>query len=142
MALWSPTTHDLLELGPGAEAQLSPDALWLAYLSQDGLIVQRFPKPTKRVLITGYGSSQPRWSRDGRQLFYITSDKKLMAVDFDSTTGKAGVSRVVSQTRIIASGFTGLQYDVAPDGRFLVNSLKGDAAPLTVMTGWTARLQR
>ena len=58
------------------------------------------------------------------------------------TTAKAGVSRVVSQTRIIASGFTGLQYDVAPDGRFLVNSLKGDAAPLTLMTGWTARLQR
>jgi len=142
MALWSPTTHDLLELGPGAEAQLSPDAEWMAYLSQDGLIVQRFPKPTKRVLITGYGSSQPRWSRNGRQLFYITSDKKLMAVDFDSATAKASVSQVVSQTRIIASGFTGFQYDVAPDGRFLVNSLISDAAPLTVMTGWTARLHR
>jgi DNA-binding winged-HTH domains len=141
MALWSPTTHDLLELGPGAEPQLSPDAKWVAYASQDGLIVQRFPKPTKRVQITGYNSSQPRWSRNGRQLFYITSEKKLMAVDFDSATAKASVPRVVFQTRIVASAFTGLQYDVAPDGRFLVNSLMNDAAPLTVMTGWTARLQ-
>jgi Tol biopolymer transport system component len=141
MALWSPTTNDPLELGPGAEPQLSPDAKWVAYASQDGLIVQRFPKPTKRVQITGYNSSQPRWSRNGRQLFYITSEKKLMAVDFDSATAKASVPRVVFQTRIVASAFTGLQYDVAPDGRFLVNSLMNDAAPLTVMTGWTARLQ-
>jgi Tol biopolymer transport system component len=84
------------------------------------------------VQIAGYGSSQPRWSRNGHQLFYITSDKKLMAVDFDSTTAKVSTSRVVSQTRIIASAFTGFQYDVAPDGRFLVNTLNSDAAPLDV----------
>ena len=141
MASWSPT-HDLAELGPGAEPQLSPDAKWMAYASQDGLIVQQFPKPTKRVQITGYNSSQPRWSRNGRQLFYITSEKKLMAVDFDSGSGNVSAPRVVTQTRIIASDFTGLQYDVSPDGRFLVNSFVNDAAPMTVMTGWTARLQR
>jgi hypothetical protein len=129
-------------MGPGAEAQLSPDATWMAYIAQDGLVVQRFPEPKKRVQITDYGSSQPRWSRNGRQLFYIASDKKLMAVDFDSETAKVSASRVVSQTRIIASALTGFQYDVAPDGRFLVNTLTSDAAPLTLMTGWTARLQR
>jgi hypothetical protein len=129
-------------LGPGAEAQLSPDANWMAFSSQDGLVVQGFPKPTKRVQIASYDSSQPRWSRTGNQLFYITSDKKLMAVDFDSATAKVSASRLVSQTRIIASSFTGFQYDVAPDGRFLVNTLTSDTAPLTLMTGWTARLQR
>ena len=92
--------------------------------------------------IASYDSSQPRWSRNGHQLFYITSDKKLMAVDFDSATAKVSASRLVSQTRIIASSFTGFQYDVAPDGRFLVNTFTSDAAPLTLMTGWTARLQR
>lgn len=142
LALWSPTTHDLFGLGPGAEAQLSPDANWMAFISQDGLAVQRFPKPTKRVQIAGYGSSQPRWSRNGHHLFYITSDKKLMAVDFDSATARVSASRVVSQTRIVASAFTGFQYDVGPDGRFLVNTLTSGAAPLTLMTGWTARLQR
>jgi DNA-binding winged helix-turn-helix (wHTH) protein/Tol biopolymer transport system component len=142
LALWSPATHDLLELGPGAEAQLSPDGNWMAFLSQDGLAVQHFSKPAKRVQVAGYGSSQPRWSRNGRQLFYITSEKKLMAVDFDSTTAKVSAARMVSQTRIIASAFTGFQYDVAPDGRFLINTLTRDAAPLTVMTGWTGRLKR
>jgi hypothetical protein len=77
LALWSPTTHDPWNMGPGGEAQLSPDATWMAYIAKDGLVVQRFPEPTKRVQITGYGSSQPQWSRDGRQLFYITSDEKL-----------------------------------------------------------------
>ena len=142
LALWSRTTRDPLELGPGAEAQLSPDGNWMAFLSQDGLVVQGFPKPTKRVQIASYGSSQPRWSRNGHQLFYITSDKKLMVVDFDSATAKVSASRLVSQTRIIATAFTGFQYDVAPDGRFLLNTLTSDTAPLTLMTGWTARLQR
>jgi DNA-binding winged helix-turn-helix (wHTH) protein/Tol biopolymer transport system component len=142
LALWSLSTHDPLELGPGAEAQLSPDANWMAFLSQDGLAVQRFPKPTKRVQIAGYGATQPRWSRNGHHLFYITSDKKLMAVDFDSATARVSAPRLVSQTRIIASSFTGFQYDVAPDGRFLVNTLTSEAAPLTLMTGWTERLRR
>lgn len=142
MALSSPTLHEPLELGPGAEPQLSPNAKWIAYSSQDGLIVQQFPNLTKRVQIAGYDSSQPRWSRNSRQLFYIATDKKLMAVDFDSATGRASVPRVASQTRIIASSFTGLQYDVSPDGRFLVNSFVNDSAPLTVMTGWSARLKR
>jgi eukaryotic-like serine/threonine-protein kinase len=142
LALWSRMTHEPLELGPGAEAQLSPDAKWMAFSSQDGLVVQGFPKPTKRVQIASYDSSQPRWSRTGNQLFYITSDKKLMAVDFASATAKVSASHLVSQTRIIASSFTGFQYDVAPDGRFLVNTLTSDTAPLTLMTGWTARLQR
>ena len=141
LALWSRATHELLELGPGAEAQLSPDANWMAFVAQDGLAVQRFPKPTKRMQVAGNGSTQPRWSRDGHQLFYITADKKLMEVDFDSATAKLSAARVVSQTRIIASAFAGLQYDVAPDGRFLVNTFTSDAAPMTLMTGWTARLQ-
>ena|ERR1043166_10321557 len=65
-----------------------------------------------------------------------------MVVDFDSATAKVSTSRLVAQTRIVASTFTGFQYDIAPDGRFLINTLTKDAAPLTVMTGWTARLQR
>jgi DNA-binding winged helix-turn-helix (wHTH) protein/Tol biopolymer transport system component len=142
LALWARMTHELLELGPGAEAQLSPDANWMAFSSQDGLVVHGFPKPTKRVQIASYDASQPRWSRSGHQLFYITSDKKLMVVDFDSATAKVSASRLVAQTRIIASTFTGFQYDVAPDGRFLINALTKDAAPLTLMTGWAARLQR
>jgi hypothetical protein len=114
----------------------------MAHITRDGLVVQQFPEPSQRVQITGYGGNQPRWSRDGRQLFYISAHKKLMAVDFDSLKTTVSAPRVLAQTRIIASALTGYQYDVAPDGRFLVNSLSSDAALLTLMTGWIDCLRR
>lgn len=142
LALSSPVTHEVTELGPGAEGQLSPDAAWLAYVAREGLVVQRFSDPASRVILAGDGAAQPRWSHDGRQLFYIRADKKLMAVDFDPVKGTARVPRVVAQTRIIGAALIGFQYDVARDGRFVVNTLTNDAAPLTLMSGWTSMLKR
>jgi Tol biopolymer transport system component len=141
LALSSLTTSEPSDLGPGAEGQLSPDTKWIAYIAPDGLVIRRFPESGQRVQVTGYGASQPRWSRNGRLLFYISADKKLMVVDFDPAKTSVSATRVLAQTRIIASALTGFQYDVAPDGRFLVNSLNSDAAPLTLMTGWTDRLR-
>jgi eukaryotic-like serine/threonine-protein kinase len=139
LALSSLTATEPSDMGPGAEGQLSPDRMWIAY-ALDGLVIRRFPELGQRVQVTSYGASQPRWSRDGRRLFYISTDKKLMVVDFDPSKAKVSAARVIAQTRIIASSLTGFQYDVAPDGRFLVNSLNSDAAPLTLMTGWLERL--
>ena len=138
LALSSLTATDPSDMGPGAEGQLSP-RMWIAY-AWDGLVIRRFPELGQRVQVTSYGASQPRWSRDGRTLFYISTDKKLMAVDFYPSKANVSATRVLAQTRIIASSLTGFQYDVAPDGRFLVNSLSSDAAPLTLMTGWLERL--
>jgi hypothetical protein len=140
LALSSPTTHEVTELGAGAEGQLSPDAAWIAYVLPEGLVAQRFPAGTSRVTLAGAGAGQPRWSRDGRRVFYVSADKKLMAVDFDSTGAKAGPSIVVAQTRIIGSAFVGFQYDVAPDSRFVINMLAGGAPPLTLMSGWMSTL--
>ena len=81
--------------------------------------------------------SQPRWRADGKELFYISGDKKLMAVSIDTAGGKvvAGVPHVLFQTRIIARRIVLFQYAVAPDGkRFLINSLPSvGATPLTVL---------
>ena len=64
-----------------------------------------------------------------------------MEASFDPRTGSVGASRVLFQTRIVASNFVLFQYDVAPDGRFLINSVPADSAsPLTLLTGWTALL--
>jgi len=141
MALSSPATHEVTELGPGAEGQLSPDAAWLAYVIDPGIVVQRFPDPDARVIITGDRAAQPRWSRNGHEIFYISADKKLMAADFDPATVHAGAPRVLAQTRIVAAALTGFQYDVAPDGRFIVNALTKDPAPLTLLTGWESKVR-
>jgi eukaryotic-like serine/threonine-protein kinase len=118
----------------GAEAQFSPDGKWIAYT---GISVQPFPGPGARIQISE-GGSQPPWSRDGRQIFYVQPDRKLMAVNFDPTTATVGAPREVFQTRIVAPNFDMFQYDVAPDGRFLINSLPADhSSPLTLVTNWT-----
>jgi eukaryotic-like serine/threonine-protein kinase len=140
LALSSPLTHEVTELVAGAEGQLSRDASWLAYIARDGLVVQQFSSAGPRITIAGAGAAQPRWSVDGRQLFYISADKKLMAVNFDPVTATANAPRLLAQTRIVGAAFVGHRYDVAPDGRFIVSVTTNDAAPLTLMSGWTSRL--
>jgi DNA-binding winged helix-turn-helix (wHTH) protein/Tol biopolymer transport system component len=140
LALSSPKTQEVTELGIGVEGQLSRDGAWLAYVAQDGLVVQRFPASGARVTVAGAGAAQPRWSADGRQLFYVSADKKLMAADFDPVAATASAPRLLTQTRIVGAAFVGHQYDVAPDGRFIVSVTANDAAPLTLMSGWTSKL--
>ena len=88
----------------------------------------RFPGPAARA-----AALEPR----GRQIFYMAADRKMMLVQFHPAKARAGLPRVVFQTRIIAPNLASFQYDVAPDGRFLVNSFpSGNSPPLTVITGW------
>ena len=78
--------------------------------------------------------------RDGRKLFFISPDKSMMVVTFDPETGTAGAPQKIFKTHIVAKNFAGTQYDVAPDGRFLIHSLPADyGSPLTVLTNWPKR---
>jgi Tol biopolymer transport system component len=126
----------------GAEGQFSPDGKWIAFVTNGDVVVQSVGRPAGRVQISSAGGSQPRWSHDGRQVFYIAPDRKLMAVSFESQKMSAGKPRVLFQTRIVAPEFALFQYDVAPDGRFLINTLPANSSsPLTVLNGWNAALQ-
>ena len=142
LAIYSRGDHQLKPfVAQGVEAKLSPSGKWIAYAG-GGIMVQRFPGPGERVQISAGSGTQPRWSHDGRQIFFIQRDRKLVAVSFDPTTGAAGAPRVLFQTRITANRIANWQYDVAPDGRFLINSLPANTnAPLTLVTGWDAPLQ-
>ena len=141
---YSPTDHEVKTFASqGAEGRFSPDGKWLAYNSKSIIYVQPFPGPGGRTQISNGSGAQPVWSRDGRHLFYVTPDKKLMEVDFDPRSGTAGAPRIVLQTRIIAPAFVGTQYDVAPDGKFLINSVSAErASPLTLLSNWTAAVAR
>jgi serine/threonine protein kinase/Tol biopolymer transport system component len=128
----------------GAEAQFSPDGKWVAYIGVPNrqIVVQPFPGPGAHIQISNMlGSSQPRWSRDGKKIFYIQPDRKLMVADFDPVRNSSGTPHLITQTRIAVTSFGGLQYAVSPDGRFLINSLPAtDSAPLTLVSGWPALL--
>jgi hypothetical protein len=105
--------------------------------------MQPFPGPGGRIQISSSAGAQPVWSRDGRHLFYIALDKKLMEVDFDPRTGAASAPRALFQTRIISPTYVGTQYDVSPRGEFLVNSVPAEhSAPITLLSNWTSALEK
>jgi hypothetical protein len=85
------------------------------------------------------GGSRPRWSREGRELFYIARDGKVMAVPVTSgTTFVPGVPVPLFDTRV--AGFA--PYDVTPDGRFLISTIpEASASPIGVVLNWQAGLQ-
>ena len=123
----------------GAEPQFSPDGKWVAYieLPTRQIVVQRFPGTGAHLQVSNVpGSAQPRWSHDGRRLFFVQPDRKLMVVDFDPSRIFASPPQLFFQTRIEVTIFGWFQYDVSPDGRVLVNSLPANSSPLTLVTGW------
>ena len=133
--------------------QFSPDGRWLAYLSNESgrpeIYVRSFPSGEGEWQISTGGGVQPRWRRDGKELYFIALDGKLMAVSIASgATFSAGTPQTLFQTRIyglIPSNYYTQQYDVTPDGqRFLINvdATDTNAAPLTVVLDWTAGLKK
>ena len=140
--------HSATPFTAGAEGQFSPDGKWVAfsaagprsaganYFASD-LFVAKFPGPGGRVQISNHGGAQPRWRADGKELYYIAMDRKLMAVSIDVANGtlKAGVPHALFQTRIIAPRIVLIQYAVSADGKhFLINSLPASGtAPITVL---------
>lgn len=134
---------EVIALGPGVEHRFSPDGKWVAFTEYGGagIGVRPFPGPGPRIQISTGPAAQPRWSRDGAQLFYIAGDKKMMAVSFDTHTGQPGPPRELFRTRIIRASLIAWQYDVAPDGRFLINSLPAGSPPLTLLAGFHALLK-
>ncbi|MEO8190244.1 MAG: protein kinase [Acidobacteriota bacterium] len=125
-------------------ARLSPDGRWLAYQSEESgiseVFVRSFPEPRDRRQVSSGGGSQARWRADGRELFYISPDSKLMAAAIGAAPAlEAGPPRVLFQTRILPQIEARNHYDAAADGqRFVINSRRPEDAslPILVVSGW------
>ncbi len=130
------------------EGQFSPDGKKVAYVSNETgrheVYVQPAPPTGAKWQVSNAGGRQPRWRRDGKELFYLGADQRLMVVDVrGGTTFEAGTPRALFATRMPAPNpnFVHL-YDVSADGRrFLVNTQAGEAAqtPVSVVVNWQAR---
>ena len=93
-----------------------------------------------RIHVANAGA-QARWRADMTELYYVASDKKLMAVPLTKRNGtlEPGLPVELFQTRIIEPILVLWQYDVHPDGQeFIINSLpRADAAaPLSLIVNW------
>ncbi len=135
-----------------SHGMFSPDGKWVAYSSNETgkweIYVAPFPGPGGNWKVSTAGGSEPRWRRDGKELFYAAPDGSIMSADVKlGATFEANVAKPlfrVQRREHISSGDL-FSYDVTPDGqRFLVNTDVGELAssPLTVVLGWTADLKK
>jgi serine/threonine-protein kinase len=103
---------------------ISPDGRWLAYASNESgpseIYVQAFPALGDKLVISSDGGIEPRWSRDGRELFYRTGDKMMAVPVTIGSSISAGAPRVLFEGRYQISDTSSDGYDVASDGRFLM----------------------
>jgi Tol biopolymer transport system component len=131
-----------------AQAHFSPDGRWLAYVSTESgraeVYVAPFPGPGGKVPISTAGGTQPRWRRDGAEVFYVAGNRLMAAaVNGQRATFEVGAARPLFEIR----PRTGLGpfYDVSADGqRFLVNTMvdQGTSTPITLVVNWPALLKK
>ncbi len=136
-----------------AVARLSPDGRWLAYVSSDTgkeeVFVRAFPSGEHRVQVSHDGGAEPIWSREGRELVYLTRNGTFTAVPMriEGTTLRPGDAVPLFRAPLAGSSSVGTlarnQYDVTSDGeRLLVNlpSVDPSGIPITVVVNWTKAL--
>jgi Tol biopolymer transport system component len=131
------------------DSRFSPDGHWIAYVSDESgsgtpeVFVRPFPGPGGRWQVSTVGGRGPMWRRDGKELFYLSADNKMMAVSVRlGPTFQAGSPTALFSVRPPPGR---LGYDVSADGqRFLVNTATGDESspPLTLIADWTALLKK
>jgi hypothetical protein len=132
----------------GVSARLSPNGQWLAYVSDETgrneVYVQTFPQPGGKWSVSTSGGTRPAWSRDGKELYFITLDGKLMAADVKNGAGasfEASAPRVLFEPHIAGGHFS--RFDVGNDGRFLIPTVPTQSdAPITVVVNWPGALSK
>jgi len=128
-------------------ARFSPDTRWVAYQSDDSgraeVYVQSFPEPGEKIGISTAGGRYPEWGPDGRELFYVSPDNKLMAVTLKVGTGSLEPS-LPHELFPLPSGVTGLgPFELAPNGqRFLIPVVAAKVEPLSVIVNWPTLLKK
>jgi serine/threonine protein kinase/Tol biopolymer transport system component len=127
----------------------SPDGHYVAYSSNETgrfeVYVETFPRSERKWQVSTSGGYEPRWRSDGREVYYIAEDRKLMAVSIGA--GLAfGAPTALFQTRtsVLVSPFRTSYVVNRVGSRFLINTQNDDAAhiPITVVLNWTAGLHR
>ncbi len=156
LSLW---TIDLEAQGPARRLSpervsetnpvLSPDGRWVAYASDATRRLEVYLRRlddstgTSALRVSADGGDFPRWRGDGRELYYVDDNGRMMAVPVElGAKPTIGVPEPLFPALLEEAADT--QYDVTPDGqRFLLNrTLIEDRVPVSVVLGWPARLER
>jgi eukaryotic-like serine/threonine-protein kinase len=121
------------------DGKFSPDGRWIAYVSDESsrlqVYVQSFPAGTLKVPISTNGGAAPHWRRDGRELYYLSPDGQLMAVEVKTgNIFRAGVPHALFDTHGAPD------FDAAIDGSKFLLAMPESVVnePVHVVLNWTA----
>jgi eukaryotic-like serine/threonine-protein kinase len=130
-------------------SKVSPDGKWLAYTNNESgrfeIYVTAFPAAGAKWQVSTNGGMNPKWRRDGKELFFLDPADNMMAVDVNTSGSTIQLGRI--QTLFHATGVQNQQgpYSVTADGKkFLINSgdVKEENQPLILVQNWPALLKK
>ena len=124
-----------------------PDPRWVAYTSdesgQNEVYVQAFPEPRGKFQVSAEGGRFPRWGPGGRELFYVSLNDRLMAVDLKIGKDSVEASTPRELFALPTPTINFIPYDVTSGGdRFLVQAPPRQAAALSIIVNWPALVKR
>jgi Tol biopolymer transport system component len=133
-------------------AQFSPDGRWMAYASNETgsmeIYVSPFPSGNGKWQVSNAGGQEPRWRQDGKELFYLSAEGKMMAVAVKTGASfeySSPVALFQTHRRQPVSSQDVFSYDVSGDGqRFLIATKvdEANAAPLSVLLNWASGMEK
>jgi eukaryotic-like serine/threonine-protein kinase len=133
-------------------AKFSPDGKWVAYSSNESgrweVYVTSFPDGRGKWQVSTNGGEQPRWRGDGKEIYFLSLDAKLMAASVDTKTDfESGTPTVLFQTdpRERVATTEVISYDVDRDGkRFPINTNynNGSAHSISVVLNWKSEIKK
>jgi Tol biopolymer transport system component len=130
--------------------RFSPDGKWVAYSSNESgrweIYVTSFPEAHGKWQVSNAGGDQPQWRSDGKELFYMSPDDRLMVVPVKTGSnfdGGTPVALFQANPHEMVATSEQFSYDVSKDGqRFLINTqLKTAMSPVSVVLNWTANVK-
>ncbi len=132
-------------------AQFSPDGKWVSYSSNESgrweVYVTSFPDARGKWQVSTNGGEQPRWRGDGKEIYFLSPDAKMMVASVDTKTEfESGTPTVLFQTdpRERVATTEVIVYGVSRDGqRFLINTNynNGSAHPMSVVLNWKSEIK-
>jgi serine/threonine-protein kinase len=128
------------------QPRLSPDGKWLAYQSSESgrfeIYVRPFPQSGARVQVSDNGGAEAVWARNGRALYY----RGLLGELFEAKVTTGAEFSIGARSVVLSGDYltdaTHANYDVSPDGRFLMLKREGADAQTVVVHNWGSELRR